>query len=104
MRELALAGFIAVAFGIWSYYATERFGWFGYANLLFGTLALLVSAVFATSRLRGIGSASSRVVGRVCCSSSPPPRQLSAQNGWRHDPECNSIGPSKAPSSPRPQR
>jgi len=64
MRELALAGFIAAAFGIWSYYATDQFGWFGYLNVGFGIGALLVAAAFAARRLRGIRGNAGRVVAR----------------------------------------
>jgi hypothetical protein len=65
MRELALAGFIAVAFAIWSYYATDRFGWFGYANLTLGSLAIVAAAATAARRLRRArGAGSHRVIAR----------------------------------------
>jgi hypothetical protein len=65
MRELALAGFIAVAFAIASFYATDRFGWFGYANLLLGSLALVIAAAAGARRLRRVrGGASRRVIAR----------------------------------------
>jgi len=62
MRELAVAGFIAAAFGIWSYYATDEFGWFGYVNVGFGVAALLVAAVLASRRLGRVRGSGGRVV------------------------------------------
>jgi len=62
MRELALAGFIAVGFAIWSYYATDRFGWFGYANMILGSLALVVAGLTRLRRMRRVGGAASRRV------------------------------------------
>jgi len=56
MRELALGGLIAIAFGTGSYYATDHFGLFNYANVILGGLALAVAAVLALSRLRGAGA------------------------------------------------
>jgi hypothetical protein len=68
MREFALAGFIAVGFAIASFYATGRFGWFGFANFLAGSLFLVVAAVASTRRLRGVvGAASHRVIARGVC-------------------------------------
>jgi hypothetical protein len=68
VRELALAGFIAVAFAIASFYATDRFGWFGYANLLLGSLALVIAAAAGARRLRRVGGAAShRVIARGLC-------------------------------------
>lgn len=65
MRELALTGFIAVAFAIASFYATDRFGWFGYANMILGSLALLAAAAASARRLGRLGGAAShRVVAR----------------------------------------
>jgi hypothetical protein len=67
-REFALAGFIAVGFAIASFYATDRFGWFGYANLLLGSLSLVVAAVAGARRLRRLGGAAShRVIARGLC-------------------------------------
>ena len=62
MRGLALAGFIAVAFSIWSYYATDGFGWYGATNLVVGSLALAVAAVSAARHARGFGGTDSRRV------------------------------------------
>jgi len=62
MRELALIGFIAVAFSICSYYATDGFGWYGGANLALGALALVAAAISTARRSRGLGSADSRRV------------------------------------------
>jgi len=68
MQQLALLGVITLFFGVGSYYATDRLGWFGIANLAIGSLALLGASASALSRLRGSGgsggSASRRVVFR----------------------------------------
>ncbi len=65
MRELALGGLIAIAFGMGSYYATDHFGVFNYANVILGGLALTVAAVRALFRVRGAGApAFRRVLGR----------------------------------------
>jgi hypothetical protein len=65
MREFALVGFIAVAFAIASFYATDRFGWFGYANMLLGSLSLVVAAAGGARRLGRLGGAAShRVIAR----------------------------------------
>ena len=45
MRELALGGLIAIAFGMGSYYATDHFGAFNYANVILGALALAYNAL-----------------------------------------------------------
>jgi hypothetical protein len=68
MRVFALAGFIAVGFAIASYYATDHFGWFGYANLILGSLSLAAAAGAGTRHLhRVVGAASYRVVARGLC-------------------------------------
>ena len=56
MRELALGGLIAIAFGMGSYYATDHFGAFNYANVILGGMALAVAAARGLSRLRGAGA------------------------------------------------
>jgi hypothetical protein len=56
MRELALGGLIAIAFGMGSYYATDHFGAFNYANVILGGTALAVAAARGLSRLRGAGA------------------------------------------------
>ncbi len=55
MRELTIVGLIALVFGLGSYYATDHFGAFNYANVVLGGLALAAAAVLALSRLRGAG-------------------------------------------------
>ncbi len=62
MRELALGGLIAVAFGLGSYYATDHFGVFNLAHLILGGLALTVAAVRALFRLRRTGAPAFRGV------------------------------------------
>jgi hypothetical protein len=62
MRELALGGLIAIAFGMGSYYATDQFGVFNYANVILGGLALALAAVRALSRLRGAIAPDSRSI------------------------------------------
>jgi len=62
MRELALGGLIAIAFGMGAYYATDHFGFFNYANVILGGLALAIAAVRALSRLRGAGAPAFRGV------------------------------------------
>jgi hypothetical protein len=68
VRELAVAGAIAVGFTLVSYYATRGptgegdLGWYGWVNLLFGSAALLVSAALAARRARGFGSPAARRV------------------------------------------
>jgi len=56
MGALGLAGLIALAFGLGSYYATGELGRFGQANLVAGTLALLAAAVGALRSVRGMGT------------------------------------------------
>ncbi len=62
MRELALGGLIAIAFGMGSYYATDHFGVFSYANVILGGLALTVAAVRALFRVRGASAPAFRRV------------------------------------------
>ena len=62
MRELALGGLIAIAFGMGSYYATDHFGVFNYANVILGGLALTIAAARALSRLRGASAPAFRSV------------------------------------------
>jgi hypothetical protein len=62
MRELGLAGLVAIVFGLGSYYATRDFGTFSMLNLGAGALALLVSLAVGARRLRFVGGAHSRPV------------------------------------------
>lgn len=67
MRELGLAGTIAIAFTLVSYYATRgpsggELGWYGWANLVAGSAALLVAAALSARRFRGFGSPAARRV------------------------------------------
>ena len=62
MRELALAGFVAVTFGLGSYYATDHFGAFSLINLALGGLGLLAALVLGARRLRFTGGPHSRPV------------------------------------------
>jgi hypothetical protein len=62
MRELALGGLIAIAFGMASYYASDQFGVFSYANVILGGLAIAVAAARGLSRLRGASSPAFRGV------------------------------------------
>jgi hypothetical protein len=67
MRELALAGTIAIAFTLLSYYATRgptggELGWYGWVNLAGGLGALLVAAALGARRVRGFGSPAARRV------------------------------------------
>jgi hypothetical protein len=57
---LALAGWIALAFGAGSYTAVGRGGWFSAANLALGLLALAISAARAAQRARGTAPPASR--------------------------------------------
>ncbi|MBW2373491.1 MAG: hypothetical protein JRF70_13245, partial [Deltaproteobacteria bacterium] len=56
MRGLALAGAIAIVFGLGSNYATGELGIFGRVNLLAGGTALIVAGVLALRRSRGFGT------------------------------------------------
>ena len=60
--ELALAGLVALAFGVGSYYATGAFGAFGVVNVASGGLALAAAAVLALRGWRGFGSPDARRV------------------------------------------
>ena len=67
VRELAVAGAIAVGFTLLSYYATRgpsggELGWYGWVNLVAGVAALAVSAALASRRARGFGSPAARRV------------------------------------------
>jgi hypothetical protein len=65
MRELALIGLVALAFGLGAYYATRELTAFAAANLGAGALALAAAALLALGRLRfATGSHSRRVLGR----------------------------------------
>jgi hypothetical protein len=54
--ELALAGLVALAFGVGSYYATGAFGAFGVVNVAAGALALAGAAFLGLRGWRGFGS------------------------------------------------
>jgi len=60
MRELALVGLIALAFGLGSYHATRELTAFAVLNLAVGTLALAAAAGFALRRLRFAAGSHSR--------------------------------------------
>jgi hypothetical protein len=60
MRELAVAGFIALAFGLLSFHATGHVGAFSIANGALGAAALLASGAAAARRLRALGGPHSR--------------------------------------------
>lgn len=62
MRELAVAGFVAVAFGLGSFYATDHFGAFNVANLALGSAALIVALALGARRVRVVGGPHSRAV------------------------------------------
>jgi hypothetical protein len=62
VRELALVGLVALAFGLGSYYATDEFGTFGVFNVALGTLALLGAGAFFLRSFRGMGSPDARRV------------------------------------------
>ncbi|MGI9590797.1 MAG: Gldg family protein [Myxococcota bacterium] len=55
MRELGLAGLVAIVFGLGSYYATREVGAFSLLNLGAGSLALLVALAIGARRLRFAG-------------------------------------------------
>ena len=57
MRGLAVAGLVALAFGLGAYYTAEGLGPFVAANLLGGTAALAFAAIGALRRPRGAGTA-----------------------------------------------
>ena len=62
MRALALAGLIAIAFGLGSYTATGELRAFNLVNLGAGAAALLVAAGAGLRRLRGAGAPAFRRV------------------------------------------
>lgn len=62
MRELALAGFVAVAFGLGSFYATDHFGAFSLINLTLGGAAFVAALVLGARRVRFTGGPHSRPV------------------------------------------
>ncbi|MGH0032834.1 MAG: Gldg family protein [Myxococcota bacterium] len=55
MRELALAGVVAILFGLGTFYATDHFGAFSWVNLVGGGLALLLAVALGARRLRFTG-------------------------------------------------
>lgn len=59
---LALAGLVALAFGVGSYYATGAFGAFGAVNVAGGGLALAAAVLLGLRRWRGFGSPEARRV------------------------------------------
>ncbi len=62
MRELGLAGLVAIVFGLGSYYATRDVGSFSLLNLGAGALALLVALIGGARRLRLVRGPHSRRV------------------------------------------
>jgi len=62
MRELALAGLVSIVFGLGSFYATDHFGAFSIANLVFGGGATLVALALGARRMRFVGGPHSRPV------------------------------------------
>jgi len=62
MRELALAGLVAVVFGLGSFYATKELSAFSAVNLAGGSLLLLVAGASGLRRLRIAGGPFSRRV------------------------------------------
>ncbi len=62
MRELALAGFVAIAFGLGSFYATDHFGAFSVVNLALGGIAFAAALVLGARRVRFVGGPHSRPV------------------------------------------
>ncbi len=60
MRELALAGLVALVFGLGSFYATGDFGPFQRANLGLGATALLLALALGARRLRAAGTPPAR--------------------------------------------
>jgi hypothetical protein len=62
MRELALAGVVAVMFGMGSYYGTGEFGAFSLINLVLGWGALLAALAIGARRLRFAGGPQARAV------------------------------------------
>jgi hypothetical protein len=62
MRGIALAGVIALAFGVGAYYATGHLGAFSVANLVLGASALLVAIASGARHLRSAGGPHARRV------------------------------------------
>ena len=63
MREVGLAGLVAILFGLGSFYASRDFGAFSIANLSLGSLALLAAIAASARRLRfAAGPHSRRVI------------------------------------------
>ena len=62
MLALAFSGFVAIVFGLLSFYATDRFGLYAGANLAGGCLALAIAAALGARRWRGAGSPHARAV------------------------------------------
>lgn len=53
MRELGLAGLIAIAFGLVPWWTTGELSWFSWANFALGGAALLGACALVLSRMRG---------------------------------------------------
>jgi hypothetical protein len=62
MRELGLAGLVAIVFGLGSYYISRDFGAFSVINLGAGSLAVLVALALGARRLSFVGGPHSRPV------------------------------------------
>lgn len=62
MRGLGLAGAIAIAFGLGSYYVTDELGLFARANLAAGALAIAAAALASLGRLRNLASPGARAL------------------------------------------
>ncbi|MDJ0866451.1 MAG: Gldg family protein [Myxococcota bacterium] len=56
MRGLGTVGLVALAFAAGSYYTSDQFGAFGYANLVLSGLALAGGAVSTLRRAEGLGT------------------------------------------------
>ena len=62
MRELGLAGLVAIVFGLGSFYATDHFGAFSLVNVVAGGLAVAGALALGARRLRVVGGRHSRPV------------------------------------------
>jgi hypothetical protein len=62
MRQLALVGLVALAFGLGSFWATDHFGVFNAVNVGVGAAALLAALALGARRLRAVGGPHSRPV------------------------------------------
>jgi hypothetical protein len=62
MRELVLVGAVALAFGLGSYYWTDRLGWFGGVNLAVGAASLLAALTLAVRGAGRLGAPDARRV------------------------------------------